>query len=421
MAEKCNSEKVAKFILWTSIIILIISTVFLIVFPSIYKNQLKKQITTEGSVITTIWKAIPLPLYERLYFFNVTNGDDFVRGAPLNVSEVGPYTYKGKWVKKYPQWNSNGTVSYRETRTYHFVPEMSVGSQDDEIYTLNGPMAIAIKMIKNYPWWLKIIASAALKIKDENLITRKKIRELVYDGYNDIIIKIAPTIKPDIPYKNGRFAWLYGKNATDDGIFTVFTGAENASLTNFINTWNGQERLDFWKGDECNMMNGTSIETGPPIDGYQETYTFFQSIFCRSLTFNYTRDVTHYGILSKRFEATYEIFANGSENPNNYCFDVQPGLASGVLDVSPCQFGAPVLISFPHFHMADPSYLKTINGLQPNGEHHKSYVDVDPVTGMSLYLNVRFQINVQLQRVNGIFQLDDIQEGIYPIFWAHLV
>ncbi|GIY62944.1 scavenger receptor class B member 1 [Caerostris darwini] len=421
MAAPCMSRKTAKIVLWVSIVFLVVSVALLMIFPSIYKTQLKKDISlTDGSLLTGIWEDIPLPIYEKLYFFNVTNAEDFLKhGAPLNVTEVGPYTYSSRWVKKYPEWHSNYTVSYTETRTYQFVPSLSVGSQDDTINTLNGPMIIAANLLKDYNIAFRIAASVFLGLEKETVVTQKSVRQLVYEGYEDPIIKLAPLVIPDIPYKNGKFSWLYGKNATDDGLFTVFTGEDDPSLTNIINNWNGNEKLNFWNGDACNSINGTSIETGPPQPDEPDNYAFFQSIFCRTLTFNYTGDEHHFGVLTKRFKPTKDIFANGTEYPPNACFDIEER-PSGVLDVRKCQFGAPVLLSFPHFYMADPIYRKDIDGLEPNETHHDSHLDVDPVTGISLDVQIRFQVNVQMSRVRGVLQMDDIPEGVFPILWVSL-
>ncbi|GFT11847.1 scavenger receptor class B member 1 [Trichonephila clavipes] len=422
MAVRCMSRKCAKILLWVSVAILLASTIILVLFPTIYKNQLKKDIAlVDGSLMTNIWRDVPLPIFEKLYFFNITNEDEFLNhGEPLNVTEVGPYTYSSRWVKYNPVWHSNGTVSYKEIRTYQFVRNLSVGDQDDIINTLNGPMIIAADILKKYNIGFRIAASLILKLKSENIVTQKKVRELVYEGYEDTIIKFAPLFKKGLPFKNGRFSWLYGKNATDDGLFTVFTGVDDQSQTNMINNLNGQEKLNFWKGDSCNMINGTSIEVGPPQPKNPESYTFYQTIFCRSLTFDYTGDETHFGIPAKRFKPPKDIFANGSDNSANSCFDLVEGRPSGVLDVRPCQFDAPVLLSFPHFHMADPSYRKKVHGLNPNDKDHGSHLDVEPVTGVSVDIQIRFQLNLQMSKVRGVFQFDDVPEGVFPVFWVGL-
>lgn len=419
MACGCISKKTAKIILGISIFLLLLSVVSIFIFQKLYNSILKDDIAlSEGSLITGIWEDIPLPIYEKLYFFNITNKEQFMQGLePLNVTEVGPYTFKSRWFKPNPEWNENHTVSYRETRTYQFIRNMSVGTEDDKIITLNGPMIIGANVI---PAWARPLFDAYCTLEGEKVVIEKSVRELAYEGYDDPIIKRAWVLKPDLPYKEGKFCWLYGKNATNDGLFTVFTGADDQKKTNLINNWNGKENLSFWNHDTCNMLNGTSIETGPPIHGFQDTYTFFQSIFCRSLTFKYTEDTKHYDITAKRFKPTYNLFANSTENPDNFCFEVDKERASGLLDIRRCQFGAPVFISFPHFHLGDPSYLNSVNGLNPSEEKHGSHIDVEPITGLSIHLAVRFQINVEIEKITGFHYFNPVTKGVFPVLWVEL-
>lgn len=42
--------------------------------------------------------------------------------------------------------------------------------------------------------------------------------------------------------------------------------------------------------------------------------------------------------------------------------------------------GAPVVLSFPHFYFADPSYLNAVEGLHPNSSIHSFHIDVEPVS-----------------------------------------
>jgi hypothetical protein len=42
--------------------------------------------------------------------------------------------------------------------------------------------------------------------------------------------------------------------------------------------------------------------------------------------------------------------------------------------------GAPIMISFPHFYLGDPSLLETVEGLKPDPEKHDGYLDVHEVS-----------------------------------------
>ncbi|XP_071035326.1 uncharacterized protein [Parasteatoda tepidariorum] len=422
MAKKCMSPKAAKWMIGIASVFFVLSIAILSIFPTIYKQMLAKTVAlSDGSLGAKTWEDIPLPINENIYFFNITNGDAFLnKDEPLNVTEVGPYVYKGKWIKHNPKWHPNGTVSFRETRVWHFQPEMSAGSLDDVITTLNGPMIIGAHMLKDWNIFWRIFYSIAMKFESESVIIQRKVRELTYEGYEDPIIKYAPVLKPNIPFKDGIFMWLYDKNDTDDGEFTVFTGVDDASRTNVITSWNGNEKLNFWKGGSCNDINGTNVEMGPPLPDTPESYTFFQSIFCRSITYDYIGDTSSWGVPLKRFEPTAMVFGNSTENPDNACYEVNGERASGVLDVGPCQFDAPALLSYPHFHMADPSYVKAINGLSPKLDAHGSYLEVEPISGFTMNISIKFQMNIQMERVRGVLQFDNVPEGIFPVFWVDI-
>lgn len=411
------SKKRAKLLFGVSVLTLIISLGLIFGFNGIYDSVLKQQTSlVQGSRFSKSWEEMYLPIYQKLYFFNITNREFFLKGMePLKVTEVGPYTYISRWVKHNPQYNPNHTVSYRETRTFHFAPDMSTGTEDDMIYTLNGPMIMAANTV---PESLRIYFDYFCLLIGEKVVIKRSIRDLAFEGYEDAIVQNGVFLKQNLLFKDDKFAWLYGRNATDDGIYTIYSGTGDYSKKGLINNYNGNERLSFWKGDSCNSLNATNIEIGPPINDDEDSYTFFQSLLCRSFTFNYTHDAVHYGIHSKRFKPTYNIFANSSSNPNNYCFEAKKTRPSGVLDLSPCVFGAPVLISFPHFHLADPSYLNAVKGLNPGEERHGSHIDIEPVTGLTIDAMIRLQLNVEIQQLRDFYIFDEVSKGVFPIFWA---
>ena len=51
-----------------------------------------------GSMSYNIWKDTPVPLTLSFYIFNITNPEEFQRGAKPNFTELGPYVYQ--WVLK---------------------------------------------------------------------------------------------------------------------------------------------------------------------------------------------------------------------------------------------------------------------------------------------------------------------------------
>lgn len=50
---------------------------------------------TPTSTVFTMWRKPPVDVYLKVYIFNITNADEFMRGEEkLRVVEVGPYVYQ---------------------------------------------------------------------------------------------------------------------------------------------------------------------------------------------------------------------------------------------------------------------------------------------------------------------------------------
>lgn len=45
-----------------------------------------------------------------------------------------------------------------------------------------------------------------------------------------------------------------------------------------------------------------------------------------------------------------------------------------------CISGAPVVVSFAHFHLADKKYADAIDGVSPVHELHQTFLDLNPVS-----------------------------------------
>ncbi len=118
-----------------------------------------------GTVMYKTWTDSPVPMYLRFYLFNVTNTDDVVRHqAKPDLVEMGPYTFTYVAISSILQSSThlrfcpldrekhtrinietfdNGTMKFMQRRTWHFVPELSNGTLDDNITTLNVPVVVS--------------------------------------------------------------------------------------------------------------------------------------------------------------------------------------------------------------------------------------------------------------------------------------
>lgn len=102
--------------------------------------------------------------------------------------------------------------------------------------------------------------------------------------------------------------------------------------------------------------------------------------FTRSITLDYTEDVSKKGVTFYRFAGTEKMFGSAAENPDNWCF-CSGGVCnpSGVSNSSTCRYGSPAFVSFPHFFLADQFFHDQVEGLDPKKELHQFHVDLEPV------------------------------------------
>ena len=391
------------------------------------------------------WKSIPLPIYQRFYFFNVSNAIEIERsGAKPNLVEIGPFTYRSKWEKTNIIYYDNGTVSYNEKKTYYFVPELSFADENVNITTLNAPLAATLTLIQNASPAVRLVITLALDGASEGFFITRTPKQLIFNGYSDLLTTFGPLLNPRMRTNNqGKFGWLFGKNGTEEGPFNVYTGASDINMLNLIDRFKGSENLPYWTTDECNSLKGsTNAQMFPPLKDEDKSIYFFHPDFCRKWKLNYNDTfTTKYGVKAKRFVPDPNLFKNQIDYPPNGCFisklptSLPPplfGIASrtsrqrkirfpsGVFDMSTCKYGAPVFMSFPHFLGADPYYASNFNGIKPNSSLHSFYMSVAPTTGSSVETRARVQINIFINKPPGVFRFRNVPDIVFPVFWQEL-
>lgn len=428
----------------------------------------------KGSETFEKWKQLPIPVYYRYYFFNVSNPLEIERsGAKPIVNEIGPFTYKSHWVKRPIVFNANGTVTFRERKLLKFVPELSYALDTKKILvTVNGPLTVTLALLQKAPLVIRNIVSLGLSTVSEGFFVRRSARELLFDGYAEVLTSFGPLLNPSIPNTKGRFAWLYGQNNSDDGLFTVFTGRNNIKQINQIDRFNGLPELTYWKAkSHCNRLKGST--DGQIISvNEQRTFELFHPELCRTIHFiadqlslNSTHFVPKHGPINAddikftvdRYVPDIHTLSSIDDYPPNECylsritparpefgdilvsirqreqnqsrFQIRPFFKnkngriifkSGVFDISECKYGAPVLFSYPHFLYAHPNYRENIIGLKPNKKRHQFEMMVEPNTGTSIRSYARVQINVYITKPPWISRFRYVPEIVFPVFWQEL-
>ncbi|XP_072261661.1 lysosome membrane protein 2 [Pyxicephalus adspersus] len=401
------------FLLITSIVLLVAHT-----FMQMVETQVKKaSVLKNGTDTFKSWADPPPPIYMTFYFFNVTNPLEIMEGEKPVVDEIGPYVYREYRPKENVEFLENGTeVSAVNPKTYVFEPDLSKGNPaTDLIRTVNIPAVTLMDMVlKNkYADLLTPILQLALKAYKEGIFTTRTVHEMLW-GYKDTLLTLVHNLRPDVSEMFGLF---YNKNTTDDGTYLFLSGSKGYMDFTRIVEWNDKRNLSWWTSDTCNMINGTDGSSFHPLIDKNDILYIFSSDLCRSLYTVYDSTQRVKQISAFRFVIPEKAFANVTVNPDNAGFCVPAGncLPSGLLNVSECKQGAPIILSSPHFYQADESVINSIVGLNPNREDHQTFLDVNPLTGIVLKAAKRMQINIFIQQSPKFSATTNIQNLYFPV------
>ncbi|KAG8225960.1 hypothetical protein J437_LFUL006189, partial [Ladona fulva] len=214
----------------------------------------------------------------------------------------------------------------------------------------------------------------------EKVAVTKKVRELLFDGYEDPLITLADTLPAlanvHIPFD--RFGWFYTRNGSDsyDGIFNMDTGGDDITKLGRLREWNYESRTDYFDGP-CGEINGSAGELWPP-HRKKDHISMFSSDLCRSIDLPYASETEVWGIKGYRYEGGIGLMDNGTHDKANECFCGGECMPVGVTNASSCRYGSPAFVSYPHFLNADPIYSSKIEGMNPDPDKHKFYITVEP-------------------------------------------
>ncbi|KAM4858867.1 scavenger receptor class B member 1 isoform X1 [Urocitellus parryii] len=399
----------------TGLLCAVLGAVMIVVVPSLIRQQVLKNVRIDPSSLSfSMWKEIPVPFYLSVYFFEVLNPEEILKGAKPEVQERGPYVYREFRHKVNITFNNNDTVSFREHRSFQFQPAKSRGSESDYIVLPNILVLGAAMMMENRPMSLKLMMTLAFSTLGERAFMNRTVGEIMW-GYDDPLVNLINKYFPDMLPLKGKFGLFAEMNNSDSGVFTVFTGVKDFSRIHLVDKWNGLSKVNFWHSDQCNMINGTSGQMWAPFMTPESSLEFYSPEACRSMKLIYQEPGVFQGIPTYRFVAPKTLFANGSVYPPNEGFC--PCLESGIQNVSTCRFGAPLFLSHPHFLNADPVLAEAVAGLHPDPEEHSLFLDVHPVTGIPMNCSVKLQLSIYVKSIKGIGQTGKIQPVVLPLMW----
>uniref|UniRef100_A0A3Q1JHE0 Platelet glycoprotein 4 n=1 Tax=Anabas testudineus TaxID=64144 RepID=A0A3Q1JHE0_ANATE len=360
----------------------------------------KEAVIESGTTAYDNWVSTGANVYRQLWIFDLKNPIEVLQyGARPVVVEKGPYTYRIRYLpKENITFNPNNTVSFLLPQGAIFEPSMSVGSEEDNVTSLN----LAVAVSECHP-------NNRIKASNSSLFQRRTVKELLW-GYTD-------------PLLNGTIGVFSPYNGTYDGYYNVYNGKDDISKVGIIDRWRGEESLDFWDDKYCDMINGTDASSFPPFVDKKKPLYFFSSDICRSVSAGYEKKLNLKGIEVYHYTLQPSTLASPTVNPDNQCFcrdmkTTKNCTLAGVLDISSCQDGRPIYISLPHFLHGSPSLQDQVVGLNPNEEHHNTFLDVEPTTGFTLRFAKRIQVNMMYGPSKVItYKVKDYT--IFPLVWLN--
>jgi hypothetical protein len=177
-------------------------------------------------------------------------------------------------------------------------------------------------LLEPLPLPARAAATLAIDLLAEPFFIKKSVRELLFDGYPDLLTQMGPVLNPKIPFQ-ARFAWMYKKNVTNDGLFRVNTGKTDLNKINSIETLDGLPQLTYWSGSQCNSFkDSTNGELFAPLAANRKPILFFRTNFCRMWSLVWKSAFKSYlgDLFVHRFFPSDNTFANFTDYSPNSCF-----------------------------------------------------------------------------------------------------
>ncbi|KAM6437617.1 platelet glycoprotein 4 isoform 3-T20 [Liasis olivaceus] len=382
------------------------------------KTIKKESVIENGTTAYKNWIVPGSPVYRQFWFFDVQNPDDVMaNGSAPILLQKGPYTYKMRYKPKENITElEDGTVSYLQPNIIIFQPDMSIGSENDTITTVNLAVVAAPALFTS--GLIQALMDIWMKSSKSYFLQTRNVKEILW-GYEDPFLKKIPMVKI-----NTVVGVFYPYNETYDAPYRIYSGKDDVSKRGIILTYNNSRMLTYWKS-YCGMVNGTDGSSFPPFVSKDDKLYLFSSDICRSSYGIFNSEQTVKDILLYRFSIPEALIASPSVNPDNMCFCTDKEISEnctmgGIIDISSCKEGTPVYITLPHFLHGSKQLFKNVEGMKPNVEEHTTFLDVEPITGFVMHFAKRLQLNLLVRPNSKITPLKKVNESfVFPILWLN--
>ncbi|XP_058792640.1 sensory neuron membrane protein 1-like [Phymastichus coffea] len=419
-----------------------IAGLFLFIFSIIHHTKI---ILKSGWPMRKAWSKLPSSFECRAYIFNVTNPKEIANGEKPIVREVGPFVYD-VWQEKTQQMDheEDDTLSYATKKTFYFNSEKSKGLSDDDELTIPHLLSLGTSngVMKDKAVFLSVASKAIDSVlrNPESVFVKEKVKTLLFDGF-EIDCREPEDFFGNAFCSDVKESWqeyrlmkkdenfyttsVWGTlNATDTelGKSRIHRGMTNMSKIGELVEFNGKKNLSTWKNEYCDAFSGTDGTMFRPFLSEKESVELYvtSAYMCRRLLYHYESKIKFSGMKLLRFTTT--MGTDMETNQRDQCFCIAPDrcLKNGVFELFRC-LNTPLILSNPHFYLADPYYANSVRGVKPIKEKHETFIDVDPLTGAVINARLRMQYSLFLMKLEKYRLVQNFPEALLPIMWSEEV
>ncbi|KAL4421970.1 hypothetical protein ABPG77_010993 [Micractinium sp. CCAP 211/92] len=369
------------------------------------------------------------PLYVAFRFFNITNVEEVRKGAKAVLQETGPYVYaKSRRRRGATFVRSGGAVRYHNYEYHTFVPEMSRGSPEDRVTTLNVPLVGALEVIESKAgsrvgFLLKLLAGLVEGWGDSRvrgLFTTRTVNELLW-GYEDQLLaelnRWVPKLSIDPTFH------LVGNMSSPEEADAGFAIQANTGLEDLGELWETEQwknvsEVTCWAEGHVERVRGTDAAQFRPGLKLNDSVHVWVGDLYRATRLIAAEQVIAHGVPLVRLRPDPAILS-----PDPRYFQTIQGLmnisgpAVGGPSARPDTPGPPIFIAYPHFCGADPALAKGVEGLRCRPEYLDLYLDVEPSTGVTLRAAQRLMMVSWFGGRWGVID-GKARDTYLPIFWV---
>jgi len=267
---------------------------------------------------------------------------------------------------------------------------------------------------------IRYMAKMYITTYKEPLFVHRKVKTALFEGTHLELVESVSEILGVQYLPNNTFGYFYEQNSTTSPKYVVHAGIKDNTKFGQIISFKGQKEVSFWGEDSCNAINGSDTTVYTPMVTKETILRGYERDICRSVYMEFKKEDEIDGIKGYRFGLPQDFFDGSTSYNQCFCLEDDKSKCpkNGALSISPCKFGAPLLISHPHFLYGDPSYNE-MTGLSPGDpEKHESFAVLEPNTGAVLKGARRMQINIQLKPSKDIDELKNVLDATVPLLWV---